>query len=118
MARLGRTGADRPASRRRCSATGNADANPPGSGPGGFFTGIAITGGEFYPAGGPFPPSYHGNYFFADFGSRFVARLDVANENAAYAFASVADLPVDMLVGADGALYVLTRGGITRISSN
>jgi glucose/arabinose dehydrogenase len=92
-------------------------ANPPGTGAGGFFTGFAIAGGAFYPFAGNFPSAYRGNYFFADFVSRFIARLDMANSNAVYAFSSVADNPVDMLVGTDGALYVLTRGGITRISA-
>jgi glucose/arabinose dehydrogenase len=87
------------------------------SGPGGFFTGIAITGAAFYPGGGPFPASYRGNYFFGDLGKSFIARLDPANDNAAYAFASISDNPVDMLVGTDGALYVLGRTSITRISS-
>jgi len=90
-------------------------ANP--SGPGGFFTGIAVTGGAFYPASGPFPASYRGNYFFADLGSSFIARLDPANGNAAYAFASIGGMPVDLLVGADGALYVLARTSITRIAA-
>lgn len=49
--------------------------------------------------------------------SRFIGRLDAANNHAAYAFATLSGTPVDMLVGADGALYVLTRGSITRISS-
>ena len=93
-------------------------ANPPGSGPGGFFVGNVIAGGTFYPASGPFPAAYRGNYFFADFGARFVGLIDLANGNAAYRFASLADDPVDMLVGADGALYVLTRGAIARISAN
>lgn len=93
-------------------------ATPAGSGPGGFFTGFAIAGGAFYPASGPFPAAYRGNYFFADFVSQWIARLDPANGNAAYAFASIAGNPVDMLVGADGALYVLSHGGsITRISA-
>ncbi len=39
------------------------------------------------------------------------------NGNAAYSFASLAGNPVDMLVGLDGALYVLTRSAITRISA-
>jgi glucose/arabinose dehydrogenase len=92
-------------------------SNPPGVGPGGFFVGTAIAGGAFYPAsGGSFPPEYAGNYFFADFGARFIARLDPANDDAAYAFANVTDQPVDLLVGIDGALYVLTRGGVTRIA--
>lgn len=88
-------------------------ATPAGSGPGGFFTGFAIAGGAFYPTSGPFPAAYQGSYFFADFGSRFVARLDLAN-NAVYAFGSVSGSPVDMLAGADGALYVLTRDRIVR----
>jgi glucose/arabinose dehydrogenase len=92
-------------------------AIPPGSGPGGFFTGSAIAGGAFYPGTGSFPAAYRGNYFFADFGSRFIARLDMANDNAVYAFSQVAGNPVDMLVGTDGSLYVLTRGSITRISA-
>jgi glucose/arabinose dehydrogenase len=95
----------------------HSDAVPPGSGPGGFFTGIAITGGTFYPDSGNFPAAYRGNYFFADLGGQWVARLDPANGNAAYAFAGLADAPVDMLVGTDGALYVLTRSAVTRISA-
>ena len=91
-------------------------ASPAGSGPGGFFTGAAIAGGSFYPGSGPFPAAYQGSYFFADFGSHFVARFDAAN-NAAYAFGSVSDAPVDMRTGADGALYVLTRDNIVRFSA-
>ena len=89
--------------------------SPPGSGPGGFFTGIAIAGGSFYPSSGPFPAIYQGSYFFADFGSGFVARFDAAN-SAAYAFGSVSGNPVDMHTGLDGALYVLTRDSIVRFS--
>ena len=93
-------------------------ASPAGSGPGGFFTGFAIAGGAFYPTSGAYPSAYHGNYFFADYVSRWVARLDPANGNAAYAFANLAGNPVDMIVGLDGALYVLVQGGsVTRISA-
>ena len=95
----------------------HSDASPPGSGPGGFFIGCSIAGGAFYPDSGSFPASYPGSYFFADFCSRFIGRLDLANGNAAYAFGSVSGNPVDMRVGLDGALYVLTRGGITRFST-
>lgn len=91
-------------------------AVPPGSGPGGFFTGFSIAGGTFYPMTGTFPASYRGSYFFADFVSKFVGRLDLANDSAAYAFASISDSPVDMLVGSDGALLVLGRSSVTRIS--
>ena len=65
----------------------------------------------------PFPAGYRDQYYFADFVSEFVGRLDIANGNAAYAFARLSGSPVDLLVGIDGALYVLTRGGITRISA-
>jgi glucose/arabinose dehydrogenase len=91
-------------------------ASPPGSGPGGFFTGFAIAGGAFYPAAGAFPAGYRDQYYFADFVSQFVGRLDLVND-AAYAFASLSGAPVDLLVGSDGALYVLTRGNVTRFSS-
>lgn len=93
-------------------------ATPAGSGPGGFFTGQAIAGGAFYPMSGSglFPAAYRGKYFFADFLGRFVAVLDSDNGGAAYAFATLGGLPVDMLAGSDGALYVLTRGSITRIA--
>lgn len=94
---------------------GHRPATPPGSGRGRFFTGFAIAGGTFYPQNGNFPTALRGNYFFADFGSRFIARLDLANDNAVYTFASVARSPVDLLVGNDGALYVLTREALARI---
>jgi glucose/arabinose dehydrogenase len=95
----------------------HSDASPLGSGPGGFFKGFAIAGGSFYPTAGPFPAGYRSQYYFADYVSQFVGRLDLANGNAAYAFASLSNAPVDLLVGLDGAVYVLTRGGVTRISS-
>jgi glucose/arabinose dehydrogenase len=89
----------------------------PGTGPGGFFVGRSIAGGAFYPTSGPFPAELRGNYFFADFVSRFVGVIDLANGNSAYAFAHLAGQPVDMQVGLDGALYVLTRNAIARISA-
>ena len=92
------------------------DAATLGSGPGGFFKGFAIAGGAFYPATGAFPPGYRDQYYFADFVSQFVGRLDTANGNA-YSFARLSGSPVDLLVGLDGAVYVLTRGGVTRISA-
>jgi glucose/arabinose dehydrogenase len=95
----------------------HSDANPVGSGPGGFFKGFAIAGGAFYPGAGPFPAGYRDQYYFADYVSQFVGRVDLANGNAAYAFASLSGSPVDLLVGADGAVYVLTRSAVTRISA-
>lgn len=92
-------------------------ALPAGSGPGGFFSGFSIAGGTFYPASGSFPAPYRDSYFFADFVSRFIGRLDGANGNAAYAFASLSDTPVDLLVDRDGALLVLGRSSVTRVSA-
>ncbi len=92
-------------------------ANPAGSGPGGFFTGFAIAGGSFYPANGPFPAPWKGSYFFADYVSKFIGAVDMANGNAAYAFGSVSGNPVDVMTASDGALLVLTRGGIVRFSA-
>jgi glucose/arabinose dehydrogenase len=83
----------------------------------GFITGQAIAGGAFYPANGAFPAGYRGSYFFGDYSTWHVDRLDMANGNAAYAFVRTVDYPVDLLVGQDGALYVLLRSGITRITS-
>jgi glucose/arabinose dehydrogenase len=90
--------------------------SPAGTGPGGFFVGFAIAGGSFYPDAAPFPVGYRNSYYFADFVSRFIGRFDWAN-NAAYAFATVSGSPVDLLTGSDGALYLLTRTGITRFSA-
>jgi glucose/arabinose dehydrogenase len=90
--------------------------SPPGTGPGGFFTGQAIAGGAFYSAAGPFPAAYRGHYYFADFVAGFVGRLDFATGDA-YAFARITGSPVDLRVGNDGALYVLTRSGVVRIAA-
>jgi glucose/arabinose dehydrogenase len=67
--------------------------------------------------GGSLPAAYHGSYFFADFLNGWIGRLDLANDNAAYAFGQVGGSPVDLLVADDGALLVLTRSGITRFSA-
>jgi glucose/arabinose dehydrogenase len=88
-----------------------------GTGAGDFFSGCAITGGTFYPASGPFPAAYRDSYYFADFCGKWIARLDTANGNAAYAFGSVDDQPVDLLTGIDGALYVLGRSTVTRFGA-
>lgn len=86
-------------------------------GMGGFFGGCAITGGAFYPSSGNFPAAYHDSYFFADFCTAVVGRIDPASGNAAYVFGRVSGSPVGMLVGRDGALYVLTQGSISRFAA-
>ena len=104
------------ASRRRSSRTGTA--TPIRSARARADSSRASrAGGAFYPASGAFPASYRDQYYFADFVSKFVGRIDLANGNAAYAFASLSGAPVDLLVGSDGAVYVLTRSGVTRISA-
>ena len=92
-------------------------ASPAGSGAGGFLTGFAIAGGDFYPDSGPYPAGYRGQYYFSEFVSKYVGRIDLTNGNAAYAFASLTGNPVDLHVGLDGAVYVLTRDSIVRISA-
>ena len=87
------------------------------AGVGGFFSGCAITGGTFYPQAGSFPAAYRGSYFFSDYCTSVIGRIDLANGNAAYAFGRVTAAPVGMLVGLDGALCVLTRSGIVRFST-
>ena len=97
----------------------HAETTPPGTGPGGFLFGFAIVGGAFYPTGnspGSFPSSYRNNYYFADYVNKFVGRIDLARNNATYTFASLSAAPVDLLIGVDGALYVLGRTTVTRIS--
>ena len=82
-------------------------------------TGCTIVGGAFYnPVTPQFPSQYRGSYFFADLCSGWIRRLDSANNNAVTGFASSLGIPVDLKVGADGSLYVLSRGegGVFRIS--
>src|SRR5262249_1798021 len=65
-----------------------------------------------------FPLSYTGQYFFADLCRGWIRRLDPAT-NQAVTFATGINLPVDLEVGTDGALYYLARGtgAVFRVSS-
>jgi glucose/arabinose dehydrogenase len=73
-------------------------------------TGCAITGGAFYdPGTSQFPPEYEGQYFFADFCSGWIRRLDVPGVTAT-GFATGVSSPVDVRVSSDGSLYYLARG--------
>jgi glucose/arabinose dehydrogenase len=70
----------------------------------------AITGGAFYSPRTPnFPSSYIGKYFFGDYCSGFIRKLDPATAQAT-GFLTGASSPVDIQVGADGSLYYLARG--------
>lgn len=51
-----------------------------------------------------------GKYFFADFCSGWIRRLDPAT-NTATGFVEGLSFPVDLQVGPDGNLYYLVRGG-------
>ena len=74
-------------------------------------TGCAITGGAFYnPSTAQFPSDYVGDYFFADYCSGWIRKLDPASGNTVAAFAAGAASPVDLLTASDGSLYYLTRG--------
>jgi glucose/arabinose dehydrogenase len=76
-----------------------------------LLSGYAIVGGEFYnPVTRTFPSAYLGDYFFADYASGWINRLDPANGNAVYAFARTGNDVFDLKVGPDGALYALARG--------
>jgi glucose/arabinose dehydrogenase len=73
-----------------------------------LVSGFAIVGSAFYnPSTVLFPPEYVGNYFFADYVDHWVNRLDLANDNAVYAFARLPNSVTDLQVGPDGALYAL-----------
>ena len=86
----------------------------------GHNAGCAITGGAFYePPVLAFPTGYHGDYFYADYCSGWIRRIDSLTRDDT-AFASGITTPVDLKVGSDGALYYLARdaGLVGRISSS
>jgi glucose/arabinose dehydrogenase len=73
-------------------------------------SGYAITGGAFYnPQTRTFPPTYVGDYFFADAPHGWIRRYDSATDQV-MGFATGISGPVDLDVGREGNLYVLARG--------
>ncbi len=94
-----------------------ATTNPAHRGPLFFYghgstgtTGCAITGGAFYDPETPqFPPEYEGKYFYADFCSGWIRRLDPPAFTTT-GFATGVSSPVDLRVTRDGSLYYLARG--------
>ena len=83
-------------------------------------SGCAIAGGVFYkPGQSSFPAELHGDYFFADYCGGWVRVLDVASGTTKSFASGVAD-PVDLDLGSDGALYILSRGSgrVERISAS
>ena len=74
--------------------------------------GCAITGGTFYtPMTALFPPAYEGDYFFADFCSGWIRRLEpnTGGGFAASGFATGLERPIDLEVSKEGELYYLSR---------
>ena len=65
----------------------------------------------FYnPATARFPARYVGDYFFADFCSGWIRRLDLA-QGTVTQFKGMSDEgPVSLQVGSNGSLYFLARG--------
>lgn len=75
----------------------------------------AITGGAFY-TGTAFPPEYHGDYFFADYGGGWIDRRDDQTGQVTR-FEPAAGSVVDLLSHPDGSLlYLDIAGRIGRIS--
>jgi glucose/arabinose dehydrogenase len=84
----------------------------------------STSGLAFYPnAGGPYPPSYHGALFFADYSRNCIWVMETGGGNApspshVTTFDAGAGHPVDLQVGPDGNLYYadLDDGTIRRIT--
>jgi uncharacterized repeat protein (TIGR01451 family) len=84
--------------------------------------GSSIAGIAFYP-GGPFPDSYNGALFFADYSRdciwvMFAGGNGLPNPSNRATFVAPAANPVDLQVGPDGALYYadFDSGSIRRIA--
>ena len=72
-------------------------------------TGCAITGGAFYdPSTRQFPRGYVGDYFFADFCSGWIRKLDAATGDFT-GFATGLSMTVALEVSKGGGLYYLNR---------
>jgi glucose/arabinose dehydrogenase len=85
---------------------------------------VSITGGVHYD-GTQFDDSFHGDYFFGDFGLNQVYRADVNATRDGFdgdpeVFADPAGQPVDFFVGPDGALYwvAIGNGAIIRVTQD
>jgi glucose/arabinose dehydrogenase len=78
----------------------------------------AAIGGDFY-TGSQYPPAYHGAYFYADHNRAALLYLPAgaAGETQAEVFATNVVAPVQISMGPDGALYVLSfvDGALSRI---
>jgi glucose/arabinose dehydrogenase/PKD repeat protein len=79
-----------------------------GTGP---TSGCAITGGTFYnPVTNQFPAQYVGSYFFIDYCTAWIRRIDLNNGNAITGFAAgISGNPINLRTSKDGSLYFLSR---------
>src|SRR5437867_2626769 len=79
--------------------------------------GLAITGGAFY-TGPDYPVTYHGRYFFADYGLVALNSIAFAPGGGVSTAETFADksgdvfLPVDLVQGPDGNLQILTLASV------
>lgn len=76
---------------------------------GGPVAGFAVSGGAFYvPQISPYPPDYYGDYFFGDYVSDWIKRIDVTT-SAVTDFAGTTSGVVDMRVDSEGRLVYVAR---------
>lgn len=82
-----------------------------------LYSGNSIVGAAFYdPPVNTFGDAYAGDYFFADYVAGWIYRMDSGDWDTAYAFAQLGTAITNLLVGPDGALYVLSGSRVERIS--
>jgi len=72
--------------------------------------GYVVTGGAFYnPTTVNFPSDYVGDYFFADYASGWIRKLDLPNTSGSNFIRDILG-PIDLRVASDGSLWYLARG--------
>ena len=71
----------------------------------------AITGGAFY-RGATFPEKFYGKYVFSDFSQGWIKWLDPATGEVFEFGPNHFNYPVDLKIGPDGGLYVLSYLGM------
>ncbi|HYG77942.1 MAG TPA: PQQ-dependent sugar dehydrogenase [Planctomycetota bacterium] len=78
----------------------------------GAEAGCSITGGTFYnPETDQFPSQYVNNYFYMDFCSGWIRRLEFSNGVQSFPFATnIGFQPVYVKTARDGSLFYLARG--------
>jgi glucose/arabinose dehydrogenase len=82
-----------------------------------LFEGSAVVGAAFYTPSTPmFGAAYVDDFFFADYVSGWIYRLDAQADWAPYAFAQLGAFTTGITVGNDGALYVLVGTRVDRIA--